>query len=90
MSALYDGALEANRRLAWAKYYHAREDAKQVAMWAAELAEWLEHTGVDLPEPALQLIDVARAHLNIDDRRAITRFVTWHTTSNRQPLGVAS
>jgi len=73
-----DWALERNRRLAWAKYYAVRRDRDRIASWAAELAEWLDATDVDLPDAALDLIGAARAGVADHDRAIITRFVRFH------------
>lgn len=75
---MIDHALEANRRVAWARYYAMRADCKHLALWAAELAEWLEQTETDLPEPATQLIEAVRYGVTVPDQRRIERFVRFH------------
>lgn len=83
---MYDNALEVNRRVAWARYYAMRSDCKHIALWAAELAEWLEQCDADLPEPATQLIEAVRSGVTVPDQRRIATFVRFHA----RPIGAAT
>lgn len=75
---MIDLALEANRRVAWARFYAARRDLRHLKLWAAELAEWIEQNDVDPPAVLADLMVAVRADLSEADRATIRRFVTYH------------
>lgn len=74
-----DKALEANRRLAWAKVYAAREDTRHAMLWSAELAEWLRQLAPDAEPPLAlrQLLEAIDAAITPGERLRIRRYVTW-------------
>lgn len=78
---MHDGALERNRRLAWAKFFGARSETQQALLWAAELAEWLERCGEPHPMAA-ELIDQVRGRVTVRDRDIVARYVDYHTATD--------
>lgn len=79
MTVLYDGCLEANRRLAWARFYQMREHAEQIAWWAAEIGEHLvqmaDTAGLDVHQEVRDLLDLVHDALPGDSTSHITRYV---------------
>lgn len=71
----FDTALEKSRRCAWFRFYAARDDARRIAMWAVELAEYLDELDADLPPQAVELIAIVRSSVPEADRWMIARYV---------------
>lgn len=73
--AIYDHALEQNRRIAWARFYRTRADLQQVTLWARELVEYVEASVDDPPAEMLELMAMIDDAVSEQDRRLIRRFV---------------
>lgn len=71
---IFDGALERSRRQAWARFFRAREDALQMAWWAAEIGGWLAQLG-EVPPQAQELLDLVYDALPPGAERDIHRFL---------------
>lgn len=75
---IFDGALEQNRRCAWARYYSTRAELEAERMRSAELAVWIEALDLELPgedSPLRQLIDQALVQVKSHDLGIIRRYV---------------
>lgn len=73
-----DECLERNRRVAWARYYQERANKVQIALWAAELAEYLDRLADDLPPAAVELMEIVREAVSPVMRVHISRSVHWN------------
>ena len=79
---LYDDALERSRRLAWAKFFRAREDAEAAVLWAAEMGAWLTALVEELPDPAVQLLAILAEAISPSDALTVRNYVTAHLSAS--------
>jgi len=94
---LYDHALEANRRAAWARFYEAREDLRTLAGWAAELGAYIDELvpSEAQPDALIELRRLVDAHVDDVTRRIVRRFVLTNLDAalavrRLAPLGIAT
>lgn len=82
-----DRALEANRRVGWARYYSTKERLAQERLRSVELAMWLEEAGVPAGDgPLRQLIDATVADVDPHLVHGIRRYVRHNLGDVVEPL----